>query len=101
MGIEILESCEGFEWDNGNSDKNWLKHAVSKNECEEIFFNSPLIVAFDEPHSHNEVRHFVLGQTNLNRKLFMAIVVRHKLIRVISARDMSKKERSIYEKEPS
>jgi len=41
---EILSQCIGFEWDKGNIDKNWLKHEVNPTECEQIFFNQPLVI---------------------------------------------------------
>ena len=94
---KLLLECTGFEWDEGNRDKNWIKHKVGNSECEEIFFNQPLIVNFDERHSKAEVRFYALGHTDLHRKLFMVFTIRNKKIRVISARDMSKKERKIYE----
>ena len=94
---KLLLECTGFEWDEGNKDKNWIKHKVSNSECEEIFFNQPLIVNFDEKHSKEEARFYALGHTDLHRKLFIVFTIRDKRIRVISARDMSKKERKIYE----
>lgn len=60
------------------------------------FFNEPLIVTKDEPHSIVEVRYFVLGKTDKERLLFIIFTIRGKKIRIISARDMSKKERRIY-----
>ena len=93
-----LDTITGFDWDDGNRDKNWLKHRVSNRECEEIFFNLPLIVAHDEQHSQREHRLFALGKTNVGRRLFIASAIRDKLIRVISARDMSRQERAIYAK---
>ena len=94
---KILLKCIGFEWDEGNKDKNWIKHKVSNSECEKIFFNQPLIVNFDEKHSETEARFYALGHTDLYRELFIVFTIRNKRIRVISARDMSKKERKIYE----
>ena len=94
---DFLESCEGFDWDEANSDKNWLKHKVSKIECEQVFFNIPLIIADDEKHSGSERRWFLLGRTDMNRKLFVVFTLRKYLIRVISARNMSKKERELYD----
>jgi uncharacterized DUF497 family protein len=95
----ILENCEGFEWDDANSNKNWLKHKVTKSECEQVFFNKPLIIADDEKHSVAERRWLLLGKTDMNRKLFVVFTLRKSLIRVISARNMSKKEREIYNEE--
>ena len=94
---DILENCEGFDWDEANSDKNWLKHKVSKIECEQVFFNSPLIIADDEKYSESERRWFLLGRTDIDRKLFVVFTLRKNLIRVISARNMSKKERELYD----
>jgi len=93
---EVFNKCNGFEWDEGNSLKNHVKHQVSKVECEQVFFNEPLIVHDDLKHSQNEKRWFLLGNTDLQRLLFIVFTIRNNLIRVISARDMNKKERKIY-----
>jgi len=92
----IIEKCEGFEWDDGNSNKNFYFHGVTNGECEDVFFNLPLIIAADKSHSNAETRFFALGRTDANRWLFIAFAVRNKLIRVISARDMTKSERRKY-----
>jgi uncharacterized DUF497 family protein len=92
---EIL-NCNGFQWDDGNSEKNWISHQVTKSECEQIFFNQPLVIGNDEKHSKVEKRYYVLGQTDSDRLLYIVCTVRQNLIRVISARDMSKKEREVY-----
>ncbi len=95
----VFESCEGFDWDEANSEKNWLKHKVSKTESEQVFFNCPLIVTDDEKHSESEKRWFLIGKTDMDRKLFVVFTVRKNLVRVISARNMSKKERELYDEE--
>lgn len=97
----LLQDCVGFEWDEGNLDKNRSKHQVSHSECEQIFFNHPLLLCADIKHYKKETRMYVLGKTNLGRLLFVAFTVRNHLVRVTSARDMSRKERGIYEKKPS
>ena len=94
-----LEDIEGFQWDKGNIEKNWLKHKVLNSECEQVFFNEPLIVADAVKHSQKEQRWFVLGCTELDRKLFIIFTIRYKLIRVISASEMTKKERKTYDEE--
>ena len=94
--MDIFEGLSGFEWDGNNINKNWDKHWVSFYECEEIFFNEPLVVSEDVVHSMHEKRYFVLGRTNAERHLFVVFTVRNKKIRVISARDMNKKERRFY-----
>ncbi len=88
--------CEGFDWDRGNLQKNWLKHAVTAFESEQIFFNHPLILVPDETHSGKEKRFYALGQTDAGRPLFAAFTVRKNLIRIISARDMSRQEKEVY-----
>jgi uncharacterized DUF497 family protein len=96
---EMLSKCEGFEWDDGNIDKNWLKHTVSPAECEQLFFNRPLVIQGDLKHSELEKRFYALGQTDSKRTLFIVFTVRNNRIRVISARDMSRKEREVYSNE--
>lgn len=88
----ILENCTGFEWDQGNLTKNWEHHDVSSWECEQIFFNRPLIVKRDKEHSQTENRYYVLGRTNVSRLLFAVFTVRNDKIRIISARDMTDAE---------
>ena len=92
-----LSQLIGFEWDDKNRDKNWEKHEVSAGECEEVFFNLPLLLQSDDAHSQKEPRYYVLGHTIAGRRLFIVFTVREDKIRIISARDMNKKERKIYE----
>ncbi len=92
----IVENCEGFEWDDGNSNKNWHLHQVTDGECEDVFFNLPIVIASDKSHSKAETRFFALGRTDADRWLFIAFAVRNKLIRVISARDMTRSETRKY-----
>jgi uncharacterized DUF497 family protein len=96
-----LGRIEGFEWDEGNSRKSTEKHAVDQSEAEQIFFNSPLLVVTDERHSAAEPRFHALGHTDDGRRLHLTFTLRgnETSIRVISARDMHRKERARYEKE--
>lgn len=93
---EKLLNCSGFDWGGSNAEKNWVAHRVNPSECEQVFFNEPLIVADDIKHSQQECRYYVLGQTDEKRPLFIIFTIRKNLIRVISARDMSRKERTVY-----
>lgn len=93
---ERLARATGFQWDEGNVEKNWHRHQVSAGECEQSFFNAPLVVAPDDAHSQEEPRFFALGRTDQDRRLFVVFTLRGDSIRVISARDMSRKERRIY-----
>ena len=94
---DLLTECTGFQWDAGNAEKNWIKHSVSRVECEELFFNEPLLIAMDVKHSSPEARLYALGQTDGGRRLFLVFTVRDQMIRVISARDMSQREEREYE----
>lgn len=93
---ERLVECEGFEWDAGNADKVWQRHQVTPVECEELFLNRPFIVDADVKHSDSEERFYALGQSDAGRPLFVVFAIRRRLIRVVSARDMSRRERRIY-----
>lgn len=92
-----LDGCIGFDWDEGNVEKNWELHRVTFWEAEEVFLNEPLLVRTDRRHSGDEPRFLALGQSDAGRLLFISFTVRHPLIRIISARDMSRKEARIYE----
>lgn len=95
--IKILRYAN-FDWDKGNLDKNWLKHHVANAECEEVFFNQPLLVIKDGKHSQKEERCHALGKTESGRLLFISFTIRNNNIRIISARAMSKKEQEQYAK---
>lgn len=88
-----------FDWNKGNIEKNVDKHNVTNKETEEIFFNKSIKVFEDIKHSQVEERFVALGVTNKRRKLYIVFTIREECIRVISARDQSKKERRLYEKE--
>ncbi len=98
MGMldDLVPGLEGFEWDAGNADKNWLGHAVRQAETEQALLNTPLVVAEDVGHSKGEARFLALGRTDAGRLLTIVFTVRGRRIRVISARTMSKKERTAY-----
>jgi uncharacterized DUF497 family protein len=87
-----------FDWDKGNIRKN-DKHGVSMAESEQVFFNEPLLLLSDMKHSEGEHRFHALGKTDAGRTLHITFTLRNtcERIRVISAREMHKKERTIYE----
>lgn len=93
-----LSRIIGFEWDEGNARKN-EQHGVSMAEAEQVFFNAPLLVLSDAKHSQAEPRFHALGKTNDGRRLHISFTVRDadQFIRVISARGMHRKERTVYE----
>jgi hypothetical protein len=94
-----LTKITGFDWDEGNTRKN-EKHGVSMAEAEQVFFNAPLLLLEDLKHSSREPRFHALGQTDDRRLLHITFTLRHsgEKIRVISARNMHRKERVSYEK---
>ncbi|MBK9155827.1 MAG: BrnT family toxin [Chloracidobacterium sp.] len=93
----ILEDCEGFDWDEGNSEKNWHLHRVTDKECEEVFANRPIIIVRDRGHSRSEKRFAARGVNVTGRRLTVIFTIRNGLIRVISARDMTTREERVYE----
>ena len=94
-----FSSAIEFDWSGGNAEKNQKKHNVTAREAEAVFFNRPLLVAPDNPHSKDEPRFLALGRTSEGRTLFVAFTLRGTRLRVISARDMSRRERKEYPNE--
>lgn len=97
--MKVIKEELIFEWDKGNKEKNWVKHNVKNEECEETFYDSKNIVSKDIPHSNTEVRYELLGKTKNDRKLYITFTTRDNKLRVISARDQNKKERLKYAKQ--
>ncbi len=93
-----LDLLSGFDWDEGNILKNWEKHKVKHTEAEEVFENKPKYVFPDTKHSEFELRYGVLGVSNEKRLLSVTFTLRDNKIRVVSARNMSQRERNLYEK---
>ena len=93
---QLLWNLKGFQWDDGNRDKNETRHGVHFTECEQIFLNRPLFVLGDPKHSKGEERFAAFGATDRSRRLAVIFTVRGDLIRVISARDMNRRERRFY-----
>lgn len=93
-----LAKITGFDWDAGNARKN-EKHGVTMAEAEQVFFNAPLLLLEDVAHSQRELRVHALGKTDEGRTLHITFTLRNagQSIRVISARDMHRKERAIYD----
>jgi uncharacterized DUF497 family protein len=92
---QLLASLAGFQWDEGNSDKNWRRHRVSQTEAEQVFFNQP-VVGPAAPRRGGEQRFFLLGRSDSGRELAVVFTTRGKFVRVISARPMSRRERRVY-----
>lgn len=95
--MKVARSALAFEWDHGNRGKNFKKHKVTDEECEEVFFDTKKKVLRDLLHSDREERFILLGKTRKERLLFAAFTIRNDRIRVISARDLKNKEKHLYE----
>jgi uncharacterized DUF497 family protein len=93
---DLLARLNGFEWDAGNADKNWLRHDVRQAEAEQALLNAPLVVQANVAHPRAEPRFIGLGHTDAGRLLTVVFTARGTRIRVISARPMSRAERKIY-----
>lgn len=93
-----FDEITGFEWDKGNEQKN-AKHGVNAAEAEQVFLNEPLVIIDDLKHSESEQRYHALGQTSDGRLLHVTFTFRTTKIRVTSARDMHRKERTFYDQE--
>lgn len=93
-----LAGCTGFQWDGGNTDKIRERHGIPPGEAEQVFFNRPVFVA-PAKEMRQEQRYAALGQTTAGRLLTVVFTVRGTLVRVISARDMSRRERRVYERQ--
>jgi hypothetical protein len=91
-----IELCTGFEWDDWNISKNWEQHRVTPEEAEDVFFHDPVLLRGDAGHSRGERRYQAMGETAAGRRLLVAFTVRRNLIRVISARDLNRKESEEY-----
>ena len=92
-----LPEPAAFSWDKGNERKNLEKHGVTQQEVEEIYFDPQKKLLQDKFHSGREDRYLLLGQTKRQRLLFVVFTIRNRRIRVVSARDLNKKERPLYE----
>lgn len=95
--MRIIKEPIRFDWDKGNIGKN-LKHQVEDEESEETFFDEYKVTLKDKVHSRAEDRYILLGKTKQGRLLYIVFTIRRAKIRIISARDINKKEVSLYEK---
>lgn len=87
-----------FEWDKGNELKIQKTHAVGLPEAEDVFFDDHKKTFPDVLHSGSEERLRIIGKTKQGRLLFVVFTIRKEKVRVISARDVNKKEVPLYEK---
>ena len=91
---EFFQDIERFQWDGANASKSSTRHQVSQTEAEQVFLNRPVVVTGARPGI--ETRWFAFGHTDAGRLLTVVFTIRGSLIRVISARSMSRTERTHY-----
>jgi uncharacterized DUF497 family protein len=92
-----LSYITGFEWDEASRKSNWQRYHIEEGECHDVFFNLPLFVQTDLENIPVKRRSYILGQTLSGRKLFIAFTIHKDKIRIITARDMSKREQLLYD----
>ena len=86
-----------FEWDDDKAKSNRKKHGVSFEEAASVFAD-PLAAIFDDKaHSVDEQREIIVGQSASIRLLLVSFTEREGAIRIISAREATKRERKDYE----
>ena len=93
---DLLADCTGFQWDTGNAEKNWRAHRVALVRAQQVFFCRPAVIAPDLGHPEREARYAALGKTMAGRRLSLVFTIRGTLVRVISARDMGRRDRRLY-----
>lgn len=88
-----------FEWDPKKAQYNLKKHQVSFTEATTVF-NDPLSVTYLDPdHSEQEARDIIIGLSANNRLLIVSHTDRDEIARIISAREVTRPERKLYETE--
>ncbi|MBE7440581.1 MAG: BrnT family toxin [Spirochaetales bacterium] len=97
MKLPDSSKIVGCDWNKGNAEKVSNRHSVHPAECEEVFFHDPILVIPDEMHSESEDRFHVLGRTATYRLLFLVFTIRRNKIRIISTRNMTRREQKAYE----
>ena len=86
-----------FEWDETKANANLEKHAISFHEATSVFFDPPSATGADPDHSLDEHRYVTFGMSAAGRLLAVAHADREDSIRIISAREVTKAERKLYE----
>ena len=99
LSVDQFKDIQGFDWDNGNLNKNLIKHNVTWQEAEAGFRNRPIIILEDIKHSDKETRYTLYGKTDEDRKITIIFTLRKNYFRIVSARDQSKFERRLYDQQ--
>lgn len=97
MKLSLLNGVTGFEWDEANI-MHIAKHDVTPEEAEEVFSDKNNVLIEDIKHSLVEKRFIIIGKTQKGRLLYQVFTRRGNKIRVISSRNINRKEVELYEK---
>ena len=88
-----------FEWDPVKARMNLRKHGVAFKEAATVFKDPLSITIYDPDHSEEEERSILFGSSAAGRLLMVAHTDRGDRIRIISARELTRRERRAYEEE--
>ena len=92
----VIKEPISFQWDRGNIGKNEKSHEVTEKEAEETFFDKKKVIYTDKFHSEKEDRFILIGKTREKRLLYLVFTKRGTKMRIISARDINRKEVKYY-----
>lgn len=86
-----------FEWDATKAASNIRKHGATFEEASSVFLDQFAVSGPDPDHSIEEFRYISFGMSSLGRLLAVSHTYRPGIIRIISARRVTRAERKIYE----
>ena len=86
-----------FEWNNDKAASNLSKHQVSFEEAKTVFDDLLYVDFYDPDHSEDEERYLIVGQSSRGRLFIVSYTERGDSIRLISAREVTRTEREVYE----
>ncbi|MBN2541429.1 BrnT family toxin [bacterium] len=97
--MQVIRQINGFDWKGRDLENDFTINGIHWIECEEVFFNEPLISDMENPELKHGENYYALGVTDSGLHLFVAFEIIEDKIRIIAARAMSDKEKKLYEKE--
>ena len=86
-----------FDWDDDKAEINIVRHGISFLEAASVFDDDLSITFLDPDHSVDEERLIIIGHSNRGRLLFVSQTDRNRRPRIISAREVTRRERKVYE----
>ena len=86
-----------YEWNPAKAEENFRKHRVRFEEAASVFLDPVALTFWDPDHSDEEEREITIGRSARRRVLFVAHAARHGGVRIINARQATRRERGQYE----